>query len=248
MHIPDKNIIVLTEVESTNNYANQLLLSKAAEEGTVVMSHYQKKGRGQLGNSWESEPGKNLLASFILTPHFLPAAKQFYISKIISLAIVETLTGLLPNKIEVKWPNDIYVGDRKIAGILIENSIKGRNLDWSVVGVGLNVNQTNFISDAPNPVSIAQLTGSDVDIAEVINKLFDLFFDWYQQLKIGQFSLIDERYFSKLYRNGGWFLFQKKDKKFEARIIGIGEFGQLRLKNRAGQVSEYMFKEIEFVL
>ena len=135
MNLTSKNLILLNEVESTNNYANQLVLSKAAEHGTVVLAQYQKKGRGQQGNFWESEFGKNMLASFIVFPQFLSAAKQFYFSKIVSLALVDFLKTET-NEVSVKWPNDIYVRNKKIAGILIENSIKGSNLSSAVIGIG----------------------------------------------------------------------------------------------------------------
>jgi BirA family transcriptional regulator, biotin operon repressor / biotin---[acetyl-CoA-carboxylase] ligase len=137
MNLTNKNFIFLNEVESTNNYANQLVLSKAAEHGTVVLAQYQKKGRGQQGNFWESEFGKNMLASFIIFPQFLIAAKQFYISKIVSLALVDFLKTET-NEVSVKWPNDIYIQNKKIAGILIENSVKGVNVSSSIIGIGLN--------------------------------------------------------------------------------------------------------------
>ncbi len=242
----DKKIIVLNELESTNNYASRLILSDAAEEGTVVLTHFQTSGRGQAGNGWESERGKNLLASVILFPEFLNAAKQFAISKIVSLA----LTGFLEREIEgvsIKWPNDIYVGNRKIAGILIENTVKGNSLASSVVGIGLNLNQEKFLSDAPNPVSLKQITGKDYDAETVVAGISGAVFSWYEKLKTGDFSEIDSSYFSKLYGVGEWRKFIKNDKIFEARIIGVGEFGQLRLEKRSGVVDEFMFKEVEFV-
>src|SRR5680860_150521 len=159
------NIIVLKDVESTNNYANQLILSNA-EEGTVVLAQFQKKGRGQQGNQWESQSGKNLLASIILYPKFLKAGNQFLISKMVSLGLVEYLRHEVRD-VSIKWPNDIYIGNKKIAGILIENAIKGRNLFSTVIGVGLNLNQKNFLSDAPNPVSLYQLTGKEYNIKSV---------------------------------------------------------------------------------
>ncbi len=132
-----KNIIYLHEVESTNNYANQLILSDAAEEGTVVLAHYQKKGKGQHGNNWESEDEKNLLMSIIIFPGFLDAGKQFLISKVVSLALIDFLKTETED-VSIKWPNDIYVGKNKIAGILIENSVKGTNMFSAILGIGLN--------------------------------------------------------------------------------------------------------------
>jgi BirA family biotin operon repressor/biotin-[acetyl-CoA-carboxylase] ligase len=163
----NKKIIYLNEVESTNNYANQLILSDAAEEGTVVLAQYQTHGKGQHGNVWESETGKNLLMSIIWYPGFLPASQQFMISKIVSIAITDCVNDIIDD-CKIKWPNDIYIGNQKLAGILIENSVKGSHLSSSVVGIGLNVNQQVFISAAPNPVSLFQITGVIYEISELM--------------------------------------------------------------------------------
>ena len=242
-----KNTFFLTEVESTNNYANQLVLSKAAEHGTVVLAQHQKKGKGQQGNSWESEAGKNLLASIILFPNFLSATKQFYLSKIASLAIVDFLKTET-NGIAIKWPNDIYIQHKKVAGILIENSIKGQNLSSAIIGVGLNLNQEIFVSDAPNPVSLKQITGKDYDIEFVAETIFENINNWYRKLENGGFDEIDTSYFNQLLRTNEWAVYAKQGKQFEARINGIGEFGQLILEERNGALSKFMFKEVEFVI
>lgn len=243
----NKSIIFLNEVESTNNYANQLVLSKAAEHGTVVLAQYQKKGKGQQGNSWESEPGKNLLASIILFPGFLSAAKQFYLSKIASLAIVDFLKTVTID-IAIKWPNDIYFQHKKIAGILIENSIKGQNLSASIIGIGLNLNQEIFLSDAPNPVSLKQISRNDFDIEMVANAITENLKRWYYKLQIGEFDEIDKSYLKLLFRANEWAEFAEKGISFEAKITGIGKFGQLILKKKDGTFSEFIFKEVEFVI
>ena len=142
MNINRHHIIVQDELESTNNYAKQLVSDKV-EEGTVVLAQFQSKGRGQQGNYWESETGKNLLFSLILYPDFLEAEFQFSLSMLVSLAIVSVLDEET-DEVQIKWPNDIYVGKLKIAGILIENTIKGSKLGSTIVGVGLNLNQEMF--------------------------------------------------------------------------------------------------------
>lgn len=247
MNLTNRNFIFLTEVESTNNYANQLVLSKAAEHGTVVLAQYQKKGKGQQGNSWESEFGKNMLASFIIFPQFLNAAKQFYISKIVSLAMVDFLKTET-NGVSVKWPNDIYIRNKKIAGILIENSVKGNNVSSVIIGIGLNLNQENFISDAPNPVSLKLTTGKDYIVETVAGQIREYFFTWYEKLQARCFNEIDTTYYNQLFRANEWSQFSKEGKIIESKITGIGEFGQLILENRSGVSSEYMFKEVEFVI
>ncbi len=243
----NKNIIFLTEVESTNNYANHLVLSKAAEHGTVVLAQYQKKGKGQHGNSWESEAGKNLLASIILFPNFLQAAKQFYLSKIASLALVDFLKSETSG-ISIKWPNDIYIQDKKVAGILIENALKGQNLSSSIIGIGLNLNQELFVSDAPNPVSLKQVTGKVYDMELAVELILEKINNWYRKLENGGFEEINTAYFNQLFRVNEWSMFAKKGISFEAKISGIGEFGQLILEERNRSVSEYMFKEVEFLI
>jgi len=247
MNLTNKNFILLTEVESTNNYANQLVLSKAAEHGTVVLAQHQKKGRGQQGNFWESEFGKNMLASFIVFPQFLNAAKQFYLSKIVSLALIDFLKTET-NEVSVKWPNDIYIQNKKIAGILIENSIKGVNVSSSVIGIGLNLNQEKFISDAPNPVSLKQISGKEYIVETVAEQIIECLFIWYEKLQSGYFTEIDTNYYNQLFRANEWALFAKQGIQFEAKISGIGEFGQLILEERNSVFSEYMFKEVEFVI
>lgn len=242
-----KNFIFLDEVVSTNNYANQLVLSKAAVGGTVVLAQHQKNGRGQQGNSWESTPGKNLLASVILFPTFLSAAKQFYLSKIASLALVDFLKTET-NNVSIKWPNDIYIGDKKISGILIENSIKGQNLASTIIGIGLNLKQEKFVSDAPNPISLKQITGKDYSIEKTAKVLFTALEIWYKKLEDGCFKEIDNTYFTILYRANEWCTYSKKGIEFDAQIVGIGEFGQMILKDRNENLSEYMFKEVEFVI
>jgi BirA family biotin operon repressor/biotin-[acetyl-CoA-carboxylase] ligase len=243
----NKYFIFLTNVESTNNYANQLVLSKTAVHGTVVLAQFQNKGRGQTGNTWESEFGKNLLVSFIMFPQFLPAAKQFYLSKMASLALFNFLRNET-NGITIKWPNDMYIGNKKVAGILIENSIKGNFLDSAVIGIGLNLNQEHFVSDAPNPVSLKQITGKVYDLENVATQIWEYILFWCEKLLAGNFDEVDYAYYHRLFRAEEWALFAKQGIQFEARITGIGEFGQLMLEERDGVISEYMFKEVEFVI
>ncbi len=246
MILTNKNSIVLKEIDSTNNYAKQLLARKV-EEGTVVLAHYQNRGKGQQGNFWESEADKNLLFSLILYPYFLEAGEQFYLSKIVSLALVNVLKNEV-DEVSIKWPNDIFVGKKKIAGILMENSIKGNSLETSIVGVGVNLNQEKFLSDAPNPVSLKQITGKEYSPRNTLNDYLVSFYSLLEKLKAGDFAAINKAYLSNLFRYGKWAKFRKEGVEFEARIIGIGSFGQLQMEERSGEISEFMFKEVEFVI
>lgn len=246
MFLTDKNIIVFNELDSTNNYAKQLVKEKAAQ-GTVVLAHYQESGRGQVGNFWESECGKNLLFSLILYPGFLEAGKQFYISKVVSLALAKVLKQHLDD-VKIKWPNDIYVGEKKIAGILIENTVKGMALDSSIVGVGVNINQEHFHSDAPNPVSMKQVLKKEFDIHDILKAFLLKLEDYIEVLREGRLEIVDSEYLQLLFRNKGLHRYRKAENEFSARIAGIGSFGQLQLEEPNGNVTEYMFKEVEFVI
>ena len=240
------NLIILSETDSSNNYATGMIRNKTATHGTVVMALWQNSGKGQRGNRWNSEPGKNLLASIIVYPEFLPADKQFYLSKITSLSILNFLNNEITG-VSIKWPNDIYCDNKKICGILIENMIQGGHIFASVIGIGLNVNQVEFSSELPNPVSLKLLTGKDYVIKEVLESIRQIFFKLYGRLEDGFYKEIDDQYIASLYRNGEWGFFKKGDIVFEARIINIGCHGQLIIEGRDGKISEYMFGEIEFI-
>ncbi len=242
-----KNILVLNETTSTNNYAMQLINEGGTENGSMVLSYYQKKGRGQRGNEWESTPGLNMLASIIVFPDFLNPAGQFYISKIVSIAIAEWLKPQT-NEIFIKWPNDIYIRNKKIAGILIETSVMGSRLHSAVAGIGLNLNQTKFSENIPNPVSLKTVTGKDYDIKNTAFEIRELFMFWYKNLEKGEFDLIDKLYHKNLFRINEWALYKKNDKTFEARITGTESSGHLILEDRNGEKTNHMFKEVEFII
>lgn len=243
----DKNTFIIQEVDSSNNYAKQLISAGKAEHGTVVLAHFQKAGKGHAENYWESKPGKNMLASFIFFPKFLSADKQFYLSKIISLALVDLLSDEMVS-VSVKWPNDIYAGNKKLAGILIENSVSGSYIHSSVIGVGLNLNQEEFSEQLPNPVSLKQITQKNYSPEIVVEQLKKKLWKWYKKLEEGRKDFIDSAYLQKLYRWEQWSRFKKGDDIFEARIKGIGEYGQLILEMRNGTEQAIQFKEVEFVI
>lgn len=245
----DKNTIILEVTDSSNNYAKQLIAENEAKHGTVVLAYFQKKGKGHAGNHWESEAKMNLLMSLVLFPEFLPTEKQFYLSKIVSLALIDFLDEEIPNEnVTIKWPNDIYADDKKLAGILIENSVSGHYMHSSVVGIGLNLNQQKFSSALPNPVSLKQITEKNYSIENVAERFQAKFFEWYNHLEHQQITAIDINYFNKLYRKNQWHRFRTKNTEFEACITGIGEYGQLILEDRHGRLSEYQFKEVEFII
>ena len=244
--IPNKTI-TLDYVESTNITTSQLAKSKVIENGDVIFAHSQTKGKGQINNYWESEPKKNFTFSIFLEPNFLPIHKQFYISKAISIAIFSFVKEYAEN-VKIKWPNDIYINDKKIAGILIENTIMGANLSSSIVGVGININQTEFLEQTPNPVSLKLINSLEYNLKELQTELLSKIDYWHKMLTMRDFSKINDFYLDNLYKYNQWHKFRIKDKEFRAKIIDILESGELVIVNKDNKQSTYYFKEIEFVI
>lgn len=233
-------------LDSTNNYASSIAGKYGISEGTIVRAGYQMKGRGQAENSWESHPGKNLTLSLILYPRFLPPDKQFYLSEIVSLGIADFLQLYL-EEVKIKWPNDIYAGSKKLGGILIEHAITGNVLDYTVAGIGLNVNQVVFDPGLPNPASIKSFTGTDLKLEHCIDLLCPFLEHWYEMLKAGAYQKIMDRYHERIYRFMSWQLFRDKDGPFEARIMRVEATGPLVLEDRKGNRRIYGFREVEFI-
>ncbi len=240
------NIIYREKVSSTNNLAAALFTSGKAGEGTVIYAGFQSEGKGHRGNTWEGEPGKNLTMSIILTPAFLEADRQFLISKVVSLALIDTVSQFTKG-LSIKWPNDIYVLNDKIAGILIENIVTGNILSASIAGVGLNINQEIFLSDAPNPVSLKKITGKNYDIKELCHTMCNNLEQRYNMLKAGAISEIDSDYLALLYRFEEISLFSSKGRRFRGTITGVDVYGQLLIKDVRGTIKKYSFKEVEFI-
>lgn len=243
--------IVLTydSLDSTNSTAAELIRKGEVKEGTVVMAAFQKQGKGQTGNFWESEAGKNLLVSIVLLPGFLKPEKQFMLNKIIALAVAGFVQELLPGKeVKIKWPNDIYVGNKKIAGILINNVIQGNSLSSSVIGIGVNINQEEFKSAAPNPVSASQLMHKNFDLGQCLSGLCKAIECWYKKLQSGFYNSIDENYILKMYRFGTCASYRVSNKEVVAKITGVSVYGRLLLEDQQGKSYDFDLKEVEFVI
>jgi len=236
-------IIHLQKTDSTNRY---LQLASEAEDmpsGSVVTADEQTSGRGQRGTSWESEAGLNLTFSILYLPSGLPANKPFAISEMISLCVKRTLDSYLPD-ISIKWPNDIYYKDRKIAGILIENVIMQGQITKSIIGVGLNVNQTVFYGDAPNPVSMRQITGRFYDTDEILSRLMQEFAHQSARLDGFCYEAIHSDYFDLIYRKEGFHKYVDAQGGFLAAISSIEPAGHIILRRTDGNLSRYGFKEL----
>lgn len=242
-----QNIVKLKEIDSTNNYLKDLLSNcEPLQEGTVIMADTQFAGRGQRGNVWLSEAGKNLTISILLKPAFLAASEQFELNKVISLGVTDCLTKLLGEDCKVKWPNDIYVRDKKIGGILIENTLKGALLKDSVVGIGLNVNQYSF-TDGLKATSVANILQREYHLNQLLSELCYCIEGRYLQLKTNKKDLIYADYMNRLFRFNQLSDFIINHEKVSARIIDVNTDGKLII-SIAGDIQSFDFKEIAFVI
>lgn len=234
--------IRLEEVDSTNRYAKTL---SESDEWQMVTAEFQTAGRGAGTNSWESERGENLLFSLVVRPKSLEASRAFALSEALSLAISDALSSYVEG-VSIKWPNDIYCGQRKMTGILIENELAGPLVRRSILGVGLNVNQKRFVSDAPNPVSLRQVLGREVDREEVLERLLDRFALYVAMLENGRFDELHRLYLSRLFRLGAEADYSDANGRFRAAITGVEPGGHLLLTDTEGHQRRYAFKEVKY--
>jgi len=243
----------IAETNSTNDLLRQ------HPELLTIRTDYQTAGRGQQGNGWESERSKNLLFSTLLLRPAVPLEQQFLISMAVALALREAVAEVIGDRDDlcIKWPNDLYVGDKKVAGILIENTLAAGAIDRSIIGVGLNVNQEQWVGSAPNPTSIKLLTGHDEEVEPILHSFLKHLSE--QMLSI---AALPEQYRAHLYRRQGWYWWEERevsltptmnqnertDRSFEAKVIGVTEQGELQLQTRGGENKTYHFKQIRYII
>ena len=234
-------IVHIDETDSTNSWLRKgLTTDERSDANMVVWAEYQTAGRGCGTNRWESEQGKNLTFSILIHPKDLPATQQFHISMAISLAICEALEQYIGD-VSIKWPNDIYWRNGKIGGILIENTLNGNIIMESIIGIGLNVNQRVFKSDAPNPVSMWQICEHETDREALLKEILEAF----ERILD---SKIREQYLSKLYRRKGYHPYADKEGAFMAEIVTVEDDGHLVLHDDNGKERRYAFKEVQFII
>lgn len=217
-------------------------------EGDIILAQCQTAGRGQRGHTWESREGENLTFSLLLEPLFLSPSEQFLISECVALGVCDALLhyGI---EAQIKWTNDIYIGDRKLAGILIEHKLQGSALARTVAGIGLNVNQKAFSDDLPNPISMAQATGREFDREEVLQTVATSLMARYEQLREGGAKELQADYHQRLYRLGQEHCYALPDgSRFRGIIRGVEPTGALRIENERGELLSFLFKEVEFVI
>ena len=262
----------ISSTNSTNTLLKELIAKgEWPEDERYLYAGYQTAGRGQTGNGWESEEGKNLLCSVLMS--YQPSAisrQPFYLNVLVSVAVHNVIRSLLLERsglrslseaVSIKWPNDIYWGDKKVAGILIENSIIGGEVRYSIAGIGLNVNQTKFVSDAPNPVSLKQITDKTYDL----DKLMECLMEEMDRVQNEPQEEIWHYYCSHLYRREGFWPFVEREvsteptrdvrrdegqrtKEFMARIADILPTGEIVLQDEQGKQRIYHFKQIRYVI
>ena len=236
----------LPSCQSTNDEASTLIAQTDPNEGLLVITDNQTAGRGQRGNQWEAKSGENLTFSLILKPSFLTATEQFWLNMAISLGIYDTLQPLIGDSLRIKWPNDIYVNDQKLGGILIENTLHGYSIAWSVIGIGMNVNQTEFgYSTATSLQSQAPLPNT-YDLPGLLSRLCETLEQRYLQLLSGQRDTLKINYLQTLYRYQEEHNFKREGQSFRGTIIGIDANGRLGISTD-GQVQYFGFKEVSFI-
>ena len=247
-----QNHIELPFIDSTNTYASELLQKGDVIEGTTVFTFDQRLGRGQRGNHWHSKAHQNLTLSIILKPAFLPINKQFELNKVVSLGLRDFIHAQLRTyqllQCKIKWPNDIYVNDKKIGGILIENILKGNQIAYSIIGMGININQENFDESIPNPVSLKLLTGIQYNLKAMVEELCLYIEKRYLCLSNNNIENLNTDYLSFLYRYNFFSTYEYYGTKIIAKIIGVEDGGKLILEKENGTLLSCDFKEIRFVI
>lgn len=258
----------IRQADSTNRLLKDMIASadtpaEALCDGFYIVTDYQTAGRGQVGNHWESKDGENLLVSILIRPQGLEVSKQFRLSMIASLSVVEALNNtLLPYTgvagatstslpLAIKWPNDIYYKEKKLGGILIENRLKGKEVSDCIFGLGLNINQTVFESDAPNPISIKQITGKEADRQAVLESILTRLNERKAWLSDVHYEELKAAYVNRLYRREGVFEYEDEGGRFKAQFKDIDEMGRLVLERQKGGKAvrkEYLFKQIKYVI
>ncbi len=236
-------IIRLEEIDSTNAYLKNYVPSDD-EEMVVAVADYQTAGRGQGAHAWESERGKNLLFSVLVRPVWVPVARQFLLSMAGAIALKDVL-DTYTDGITLKWPNDVYWDDKKISGTLIETSVCSQGIKRCIFGIGLNVNQEKFVSEAPNPVSLRQILGHDVDRETLLLNILDIFADYYELLRRADYMDVSGIYHQYLYHRKGYHWYEDRDGEFEGAIVEVEDDGHLVLHDRQGHIRSYSFGELK---
>jgi BirA family biotin operon repressor/biotin-[acetyl-CoA-carboxylase] ligase len=248
----------LQSVDSTNNYARQQIHAGLAQHGTAFFAHEQLAGKGQRNKVWTAARDANIILSLVIEPEPLKLTRQFQLNACIAVAVHDFFTKYAGDKTRIKWPNDLYWQDRKAGGILIENIVRGRepapssefevrSSQWiSIVGVGININQTSFPDTLKNPVSLKQITGRDFDTVALAKELSAGIDSYFKQLITAGFDPIFEQYLLQLYKRKEKVKLKKDSRVFEATILGISPMGKLMVQHSIAE--EFNFGEVEWIM
>lgn len=234
------------QVESTNLTAEKLLTAGEVVEGAIIFADYQTNGRGVGANSWNSPAGANVLMSLVFRPEFLMPADQFLIQKVVAIGVCEYISQLIPAPVKIKWPNDIYVDGKKLAGILGKSIIEGSIFSACIMGLGLNVNQVAFPKNLPNPVSLANITGHEHDRLGIALQIAGFVERNYQLLKNGDVEMINSAYLLNLLNYSVEATYEENGKRFWGIIRDVDHFGKLILETAQG-AQRYDMKEITLI-
>ena len=249
--LPESPFIELQSVDSTNNYARQLIHADLAQNKTGVFAHEQLAGKGQRGKVWLTEKAGNIALSILLKPQAIPLTAQFQLSACAAVAAQIFFARYTSEDSKIKWPNDLYWQDRKAGGILIESVVSSRESgvstwEWAIIGIGININQTSFPPHLPNPVSLKQITGKTFDPVLLAKELHSIFLQQFDELTTRGFSTIYEHYLANLYKKNKRVKLRKDNRSFEATIMGVSSSGKLIAEH--GMVEEFEFGAVEWML
>ena len=250
-HMKNDHLIFVPEVDSTINYLSDIVRDKELNhqklaELTAVFTDWQSAGRGQQGNVWASNPKENILISFYFSPSIIPQ-EQFFMNIFFSLSVRKMLEKYLP-EVKIKWPNDIYVEDKKIAGILLDHTLQNNRILHTIAGVGININQMQFPDTVANPTSLKLLTEQNFELLPLIEELHAITSYYYNMLKQGNYLQLLKEYYQNLYRINEYHSFIIHNEEKEAKILGINQFGQLQLEDRHRNFYQCGMKEINYRL
>ena len=239
--------VELQSVDSTNNYARQLIHAGMAQTGMTIFTHEQIAGKGQRGKVWASQKDVNIALSIVITPNPLKVTQQFQLSACVAVALHHFFVKHAGDDSKIKWPNDLYWQDRKAGGILIESIVgSGGNWDWAICGIGININQTSFSPDLPNPVSLKQITGKDFKVISLAKELCICLNEKFQELINSGFEPIYNQYLNQLYKLNDKVRLKKDSRVFEAIIKSVSPVGKLVVQHAIEE--EFNFGEVEWVI
>jgi len=234
---------------STNAYAEKMIASGVAGSPFCVVADRQTSGKGRGNNQWDSEAGENLTFSIVCFPEFLRAEKQFYLNKAVALSVYEFISNLATQKdVAIKWPNDIYIGSKKVAGTLFQTAVQGAIMKNVIIGIGININQEKFPENLPNPTSVFIETSTKTELVPALNQYLDIFEKYYGWLEEKRFEDIHNHYIKKLYRFGQRSLFEFDKKPIQATICGVDEYGWLQLLTDEGVVLSGEMDKVKMII